>query len=151
MKRKNPVIMKHLSFLLLYFVSLLLFFFRWELFVGGYICCLCQYSWVVLTGWSLILSSVISDQKQYYLTIIHRSGGEWWCLVYTKTADSVEGALSLVISNYLLATSGGLASEKIVTAADSCRINEFKSSFFVVYCLTVLVCFLTTPCRCGGG
>ena len=25
------------------------FFFCWELFVGGYICCLCQYSWVVLT------------------------------------------------------------------------------------------------------
>ena len=48
---------------------------------------------------------------------------------YTKTADSVEGALSLAISNYLLATSGGLASEKIVTAADRCRINEFKSSF----------------------
>ena len=70
---------------------------------------------------------------------------------YTKTADSVEGALSLAISNYLLATSGGLASEKIVTAADSCRINEFKSSFFVVYCLTVLVRFLTTPRRCGGG
>ena len=149
MKRKNPVIMKHLSFLLLYFVSLLLFFFRWELFVGGYICCLCQYSWVVLTRWSLILSSLISDQKRYYLTITHRSGGEWWCLVYTKTVDSVEGALSLVISNYLLATSGGSAPEKVVTAADTCRINEFI--FFVVYCLTVLVYSLATPCRCGGG
>ena len=146
MKRKNPVIMKHLSYLLLYFVSLLLFFSL------GIICwCIHLLSVPVLTGWSLILSSLISDQKQYYLTIIHRSGGEWWRLVYTKTADSVEGALSLVISNYLLATSGGLASEKIVTAADSCRINEFKSSFFVVYCLTVLVCFLTTPRRCGGG
>ena len=49
-KRKNPVIMKHLSFLLLYFVSLLFFCCCWELFVGVYICCLCQYSWVVLTG-----------------------------------------------------------------------------------------------------
>ena len=94
-------------------------------FLLGIIC----YSWVVLTRWSPILSTLISDQKQYYLTIIHRSVGEWWCLVYTKTADSVEGALSLVISNYLLATSGVLAPEKIVTAADSCRINEFKSSF----------------------
>ena len=148
MKRKNPVIMKHLSFLLLYFVLLLLFF-CWELLFGVYICCLCQYSWVVLTRSSLILSTLISDQKQYYLTVIHRSGGEWWCLVYTKTVDSVEGALSLVILNYLLATSGGLAPEKIVTAVDSCRINEFI--FFVVYCLTVLVYSLTTPCRCGGG
>ena len=150
MKRKNPVIMKHLSFLLLYFVLLLLFF-------SLVIICWCIHllSVPVLMGCtdSMISDSItlISDQKQYYLTIIHRSGGEWWCLVYTKTADSVEGAFSLVISNYLLATSGGLASEKIVTAADSCRINEFKSSFFLVYCLTVLVRFLTTPRRCGGG
>ena len=105
-----------------------------SLFSLGIICwCIHLLSVPVLMGCtdSMISESItlISDQKQYYLTIIHRSGGEWWCLVYTKTADSVEGALSLVISNYLLATSGGLAPEKIVTAADSCRINEFKSSF----------------------
>lgn len=74
-KRKNPVIMKHLSFLLLYFVSLLLFF------LLGIICwCIHLLSVPVLMGCtdSMISDSItlISDQKQYYLTIIHRSGGE---------------------------------------------------------------------------
>ena len=68
--------MKHLSFLLLYFVSLLLFF-----FLLGIICwCIHLLSVPVIMGCtdSMISDSItlISDQKQYYLTIIHRSGGE---------------------------------------------------------------------------